>query len=314
MTVTAGHAREIARHIPIERVIGERGIKLRGKIELAGGCPHCGGRDRFAINTRKQKWNCRGCRKGGGDAISLVQFLDGCDFAMAVAVLAGEASSGVIGRPRCVAERRSADASADDYERRQRDKARSLWRASQASTGTPVDFYLRSIRGITVPLPATVRFLPPLKPGHHPAMIVPYGMAEEPEPGIIAIAGVKITAVHLVLLKADGSGKADVKPNKITIASPAGTPMVLAPPNDLLGLAICEGVEDALSVHEATGLGAWASGGAGFMPKIADAVPDFIEAVTVYMHCDEAGQCGARELVAALATRGIEVRIEGTTP
>lgn len=304
-----------AHSVPIERVIGERGIKLRGKVERAGGCPHCGGRDRFAINTRKQKWNCRGCRKGGGDAISLVQFLDGCDFATAVTVLAGEASSGGIGRPRRVAKGEHSSDSAGDYERRQRDKAQRLWRASQEATGTPVDFYLRSIRGITVPLPATVRFLPPLKPSHHPAMIVPYGIADEPEPGIITIAEAKITAVHLVLLKSDGSGKTDVKPNKITIASPAGMPMVLAPPNDLLGLAICEGVEDALSVHQATGLGAWACGGAGFMPKIADAVPGYTEAITIYMHADETGQRGARELAAALARRGVvEVRLEGITP
>ena len=47
--------------------------------------------------------------------------------------------------------------------------------------------------------------------------------------------------------QADGTGKANVKPNKINIASPAGKPMVVASINDLLGLAICEGVEDALS-------------------------------------------------------------------
>ena len=241
-----------------------------------------------------------------------MRFLDGCDFAEACNVLAGESSSGKDRRPRRVAEGEHRTDDAGDYERRQRDKARHLWRASQEATGTPVDFYLRSLRGITVLQPATVRFLPPLKPGHHPAMIVPYGMADEFEPGIIAIAEAKITAVHLVLLKADGSAKADVKPNKITIASPAGMPMVLAPPNDLLGLAIGEGVEDALSVHEATGLGAWASGGAGFMPKIADAVPDYIEAVTVYMHDDD-GQRHARELAAGLFARGIEVRLEGET-
>jgi hypothetical protein len=190
-------------------------------------------------------------------------------------------------------------------------KARRMWRASREATGTPVDFYLRSVRGITVPLPATVRCLPPLKPNHHLAMIVPYGIPDEPEPGVLAIAEAKITAVHLVLLKADGSGKADVEKPKITIGSPAGLPMVLAPLNDLLGLAICEGVEDALSVHQATGLGAWASGGATFMPKLAAAVPDYTEAVTVFAHADEAGQQGARELAAALVARGIVVHLEG---
>ena len=47
-----------------------RGIKLRGKVERVGPCPNCGGHDRFAINIRKQVWNCRGCHKGG-DRIAL---------------------------------------------------------------------------------------------------------------------------------------------------------------------------------------------------------------------------------------------------
>ena len=118
-----------------------------------------------------------------------------------------------------------------------------------------------------------------------------------------------------MLLKPDGSGKADdVEKPKITIGSPAGTPMVLAAMNDLLGLAVCEGVEDALMIHAATGLGAWATGGAGFMPKIANAVPAYTDVVTVYAHADAAGQRGARELANPLVAYGIEVRIEGIGP
>ena len=139
----------------------------------------------------------------------------------------------------------------------------------QGGASTPVETYLRQRRKITSPLPATVRYLPPLKSDHHPAMIVPYGLPQEPEPGVLEIAESAIAAVQLTLLKADGSDKADVKPNKITIASPAGRPMVLAPVSDLFALVICEGVEDALSVHLATGLGAWAAGGGSFLPKLA---------------------------------------------
>ena len=56
---------------------------------------------------------------------------------------------------------------------------------------------------------------------------------------------------------------------------------MLAPPNDLLGLAITEGLEDALSIHEATGLGAWASGGNARLPALADTVPSYIDFVTI---------------------------------
>jgi hypothetical protein len=69
----------LARCVPLEQITEQRGIKLRGRIERVGPCPRCGGTDRFSINTRKQLFNCRGCRKGG-DVIELVKFLDGTSF------------------------------------------------------------------------------------------------------------------------------------------------------------------------------------------------------------------------------------------
>ena len=253
---------EPARAVSVESIIAERGIKLRGKNERVGPCPHCGGDDRFAINILKQVWNCRGCAEGR-DVIKLVRFLDAVDFREACATLTGKPPSSGYSEPR---------RGADDYDRRQREKARWLWGASKAAPGTPVENYAR-MRGIAEPLPSTARFLPPLKSDHYPAMLVPYGIPAESEPGIPDIAKDAISAVQLTLLKPDGCGKAEVKPDKITIGSPAGLPMVLAPLNDLMGLAITEGVEDALTVHQATGLGAWASGGAVFMPKLATMVP-----------------------------------------
>ena len=77
-----------AKATPIQSVITERGIKLRGRIERVGPCPVCGGDDRFSINTKKQLWNCRGCNVGG-DVIALVQHLDKSDFKSACETLAG---------------------------------------------------------------------------------------------------------------------------------------------------------------------------------------------------------------------------------
>jgi len=72
-----GGARQ--RRSPIHSKLG---FELAESTVSAGPCPVCEGTDRFSINTRKQVWNCRGCR--GGKVISLVQHLDGCTFPDAV--------------------------------------------------------------------------------------------------------------------------------------------------------------------------------------------------------------------------------------
>jgi hypothetical protein len=207
----------------------------------------------------------------------------------------------------------------DDGNERKRKiaKAADLWRKRQPITGTVAERYLRG-RGIICPLPKTLGIVPAWR-NVPPRMIAALGLCEEPKPGVI-VPPRKIEAVHLTYLKPDGSGKADIDSPKqfrgvvvetLEDDSKIGKPIVLAPPNDLLGLAICEGIEDALSAHQATGLGAWASGGATFLPALAAVVPDCIEAVTIYAHDDKAGQDGARDLAGALDARGIEVLIEG---
>jgi putative DNA primase/helicase len=143
----------------------------------------------------------------------------------------------------------------------------------------------------------------------HPALIGTFVLVDEPEPGILGEPD-GVEAVHLTLLAPDGSGKADVAPNKMVIASPRGMPLILAPMNDLMGLAITEGVEDALSVHQATGLGAWAAGSAPFMPKLVTAIEHLATAreydaspdcITIFVDDDDAGRRHAQELAAGLA-------------
>jgi hypothetical protein len=140
-------------------------------------------------------------------------------------------------------------------------------------------------------------------------MIAAFGMARETEPGLLAPPE-SVLAVHLTLLNAAGDEKTAVKPNKKVIGPAGGLPIVLAPPNDLLGLAICEGIEDALSAHQALGLGAWAAYSAGNMPKLAALVPAYIEAITIFAHDDD-GKPYALELADDLASQNFEVFVEG---
>jgi hypothetical protein len=78
-----------ARAVSLEAEIQRRGLKLRRVgLEHVGACPKCGGDDRFAINTKKQVFNCRGCGIRG-DAIKLVESLDNVDFITACTTLTG---------------------------------------------------------------------------------------------------------------------------------------------------------------------------------------------------------------------------------
>jgi hypothetical protein len=178
-------------------------------------------------------------------------------------------------------------------------RARYLWAQRQALD----ERYLHHSRGLHGPFPATLGCLP-ARGEHAPAMIAAFGVATEREPGVLAISDHNVMAVHLTKLTAYGSQKASGLPNKIMVGIPKGSPIVLAPPNDLLGMCITEGIEDALSAHEATGLGAWAAGSASLMPALAATVPRYIEHVSILAHRDPAGIKGANELATRLRTRG----------
>jgi hypothetical protein len=115
-----------------------------------------------------------------------------------------------------------------------------------------------------------------------------------------------VVAVHLIRLRSDGLGKVAEKA-KITIGSPSGMPIVVAPLNDGLALAITEGIEDALSVA-AAGFGAWAAGSCVFMPALSDTVPAYTDACTVVADNNAAGIQNADELARRLTARGIHVK------
>jgi len=93
---------------------------------------------------------------------------------------------------------------------------------------------------------------------------------------MVTIKNAAVRGIHIRKLK-----NPDTERNKIIIAGSIGSPIVLAPVNDLLGLAICEGIEDALSTYEATGLGAWAAGAASRLPGLAEVIPEYVESLSI---------------------------------
>jgi hypothetical protein len=186
-------------------------------------------------------------------------------------------------------------------------KARRLWWQRKPIPGSIAERYLREKRKINCPLPSTLGFLP-ARDGYAPAMIAAFGRAHEVEPGVIAIADSAVVGVHLTRLLPDGSDRERDDLAKIMIGHSTGFPIILAPPNDLLGMAITEGIEDSLTVHQSTGLGAWAAGSASRMPALADALPSWIECVTALVDDDVDGRRFAGELADRIRARGVEIR------
>jgi hypothetical protein len=189
-----------------------------------------------------------------------------------------------------------------------RSKARWLWGQRRPISGTPAERYLREVRCYGGVIPATIGFLP-ARGDHSPAMISAFGMPHEIEPNVISISTTAVMAVHLTRLAPDGSAKAGTDTDKIMIGTPRGAPIALAAVGDLLGLAITEGIEDGLSVHEATGLGVWAAGSAAFMPGLAAAIPSYVDCTTIVADPDPDGEKFAAELKARLAERHLDHRM-----
>jgi Toprim domain-containing protein len=181
-----------------------------------------------------------------------------------------------------------------------RRKARWLWSKRQPPGGTVVETYLRA-RRYGGPLPEAIGFLP-ANGGFPPAMIAAFAVPLNGEPTLNTAS---IEAVHITRLALDGTGKAGTNVDKIMIGTPRGTPIALAPITDGLGLAITEGIENGLSIFEATGLGVWAAGSAPFLPALADTVPTYVEAVSIIADPDDVGRRFARDLAVGLHKRGI---------
>ncbi|MDE5452535.1 hypothetical protein GWE18_06550 [Bradyrhizobium sp. CSA112] len=174
--------------------------------------------------------------------------------------------------------------------------------------------YIREARAYAGPIPPTIRYLPACSDYKH-AIVCAYGIPAEIEPGVLRLADEAVAGVHLIKLNADGGDRHrpsadDGDPAKITIGRCLGTPMICAPFAECSNaLAICEGVEDALSVHAAMGIGAWAAGGATRMPALAESVPAHVDCVSICVDDNKAGRENSARLAERLQGRDIEVRL-----
>jgi phage/plasmid primase-like uncharacterized protein len=279
-----------ARAVLIEDEIARRGLKLSGRgPERYGPCPKCGGRDRFAINSSKQIWNCRGCQRGG-DVISLVQHLDGCTFGAALATLSRQHQTGCgIGinaapEPNGVLKAHRRSCCKSDLERAR--DALAIWSAAREPEGTPAWMYLFR-RGVALEaLPSRINEVLRFHPGcpwHDERRMCLVALWTD------TISG-EARAIHRRPITPDG----DNLDHWRAWGPTTGCVIRLWPDDEVSQhLVLGEGVETALAAatriaHRGTLLQpAWAAGDAGHIgtfPALSG-----VEALTLLVDADENG-------------------------
>jgi phage/plasmid primase-like uncharacterized protein len=308
---------ERARLTNIEDVAESLGLRLQKSYgELVGPCPRCGGDDRFVVSPRKQLFRCRKCL-AAGDVIALAAHAEGLDcnrrndFLRAVELVNGEPPPDATSTPdpkrtaeltqRREQAQRDRDAEQKAQQHRNREWAMRIWNESRPATNTPVQTYLRS-RGITIAPPLTLRF--------HPALLHrPSGLAW---PAMIAVVTLDraILGVHRTWLKQDGSGKAPVEHQKMSLGPVHGGAVRLAPVADRLMVA--EGIETALSVMQAVGGSTWAALSEAGMRALV--LPPEVQDVIVCADGDAVGEHAATMAAVRWRSEGREVRIAKAPP
>lgn len=280
---------------PVASVAGGIGVKLRPIAgELRGCCPfHPDKSPSFYVFGKGERWHCFGCG-AGGDVLDMVQ--------RAYSVTMRQAAERLCGGDLPLIEAPKVDARAE----RDNAYALSIYRDSAPIEGTPAEAYLRG-RGITLPIPAALRFarLKPPKdsgaeaangPKRLPAMVA---LVTGPDG---APAGIQRTYLTEEGRKAASTGGKV----KYSLGFLRGGAIRLGPVEPT-GLALCEGVEDALSLIEMGAPSAWAAAGTSMLDTMV--LPDLVRSVVIGGDADAPGRAAAERAARSIVSSGREVRI-----
>ena len=137
--------------------------------------------------------------------------------------------------------------------------AMAMWQRSQPAAGTVVESYLRA-RGYRGAIPVSLRYATGKHRSDgamHPVMVAAVIRSDRP-PGIIG--------VHRTFLSAEGTGKATLEPNKMSLGPVRGGAVPLAVPST--DIAVSEGIETGLSFMQAIAIPTWAALSAGGMKRL----------------------------------------------
>ncbi len=312
---------ERARQTSILAVLDMLRVRTRkiSAVERAGPCPHCGGRDRFSVNTKKQVFNCRGCG-AKGDVIALVQHVDGCSFPEAVEKLVSERWR-PSERPEVFLAAELVKADPEPSDERLLAIAANIVAEMRPLISEPrAVAYLRDARKIDVAaIEDVLKRTDAL--GWHGSLYFNEPHYPEPDDPPHPLHGQKLGAIIGIMtdaVTADPTGaisRTYIGPDgtKVLKAKTLGSPrgiIRLSPDDEVLGgLFLAEGIETALS-GMAKGLRPmWATGDCGVMSDFP--VLDGIEALNIIADHDDngAGEKAAREVGTRWLAAGREVNL-----
>lgn len=292
-----------SRHNLSEIAARHTDLRKSGARELVGLCPfHRERTPSFAVNDTKGTYHCHGCG-AGGDAITLLTKLEGISFMDALEQLAGDAF------PVIPPEERAKRKTEADRELADRIAAAvAIWEHAEPPAGTPAEVYARA-RGITIELPATVRFT--RTPRWRDAET---GECGRDVPALVCAlqdSTDAIVGVQCIFLAGDGSRKYDrpradgtIGKAKLSFGLVAGSAFRLGPPAEQI--VLCEGPEDGLSLaQQVPDRSIWVSCGTAFMPRVE--FPAVVSDVILAGDNGDAGRTAAGEARAAFISRGLSV-------
>lgn len=278
------------------RLAGALNLKASGGHHWRGDCPACGYRGALALSAGDQGralfW-CANCRDGGAILDALRRR----------GIWSGSGAESCSPDPTAIERMAERDRQRQERAARMSAIAARDWQAAMPITGTAGERYLREVRGIRGALPQTIRFCPAALHSESglclPAIVC--GAACWPSRNVVSI--------HRTFLRADGSGKAPVTPDRKTLGRVAGASIRLAPAAPTM--AVGEGLETCLSVADATGLATWAAMFADNIPALA--LPDLPLASDLVIAADHdengAGQKAAEAAAERWTRQGRRVRI-----
>lgn len=262
-------------------------------------CFACGGTDRFRCDDRHGHGDyiCNQC--GAGDGFSLLQKVHGWTFNETLIQVAG--ILGLHPHYRQPPSHRRQPSSPEINHKAIESLKHSLT-CLEPDNGTVGD-YLRG-RGLMGIGNAAIYSWPHCnhKNGHtYPAMAAPFTNVAN-----------QVVGIHRTYLNALTSQKAATTPNKMLTAAPwpgayRGCAIKLFPAGETL--AIAEGIETALAVHQLCGLPVWAAGCSALLKTVE--IPAKVKTVQIWADNDinHTGQDAARHLAKRLAATGKAVSI-----